>query len=360
MPLYINHLGISEANWGLLATFMAAGMVIFEWVWGILSDRGNRLIYTSVSLFVMTLIFPLYTNKEFIQFFFVFQIILGSFSVSMGPISRSVVSDYSSSDKLGFSMSLWSVFMTLGSMTGSLLGSYISQKWGFSYAFYVSSIISCCAVGFSILHYRLYGENLKRKNGNFLEEAKDGLQKIVFNPSIRLLLVIAVVSFMSQSVIWTFLPLFASLLINMSTLEIGLLTAIFSLTSLLSSIIIGKLSERIRKEPIIFAGFLCSSLFFFSYFLARTPLHIYLISIMIAICFSANPLVVASLSEIAPERHVGMTMGVYGSFEDLGMMIGPVLYGLIWTSFSPKHLFVFSGFVQMIGVLLILFLWKRS
>jgi MFS family permease len=72
MPLYINHLGISEANWGLLATFMAAGMVIFEWVWGILSDRGNRLIYTSVSLFVMTLIFPLYTNKEFIQFFFVF------------------------------------------------------------------------------------------------------------------------------------------------------------------------------------------------------------------------------------------------------------------------------------------------
>lgn len=358
MPLYINHLGIKESDWGLLATFMAAGMVVFEWIWGFLSDRGNRLIYTSVSLLVMTLLFPLYTNRGFIHIFFIFQILLGSFSVSMGPISRSLVSDYSYPEKIGLAMSLWSVFMTLGSMTGSLLGSYVTQRWGFSYAFYTSSLFSCCALVFSIFHYRRFTD-YQRNSNNFLEAAKDGFHKIVSNPSIRLLLIIAVVSFMSQSVIWSFLPLFASVLINMSTVEIGLMNAFFSLTSLLASITIGKLSERVRKEPIIFAGFLCSSLFFLSFYFAVTPLHTYLLSTLVAISFSANPLVVASLSELAPKEHIGMSMGIYGSFEDMGMMIGPALYGFIWALFSPRHMFLFSGVIQITGLVLVLFLWKR-
>jgi len=359
MPLYINHLGIKESDWGLLATFMAAGMVVFEWLWGFLSDRGNRLIYTSVSLLVMTLLFPLYTNRGFIHVFFIFQILLGSFSVSMGPISRSLVSDYSSPEKIGLAMSLWSVFMTLGSMIGSLLGSYIAQRWGFSYAFYTSSLLSCCALVFSVFHYRSFAD-YQRSVNNLLEAAKDGFHKIVLNPSIRLLLLIAVVSFMSQSVIWSFLPLFASVMVNMSTVEIGLMNAIFSFTGLLASITIGKLSEHVRKEPIIFAGFMSSSLFFLSFYLAVTPFHTYLLSTLIAVSFSVYPLVVASLSELAPKEHIGLSMGIYGSFEDMGMMIGPALYGLIWELFSPRHLFLFSGFIQITGTVLILFLWKKS
>ncbi len=116
MPLYINSLGISEQGWGLLVMAMAVGMVLFEWLWGALSDRGNRLVYGTVALAGMAVIFPLYTFQWLIPYFAVLQFIFGVFSITLGPITRSMVADYSTPGSLGMTMSLWSVFMTVGSM----------------------------------------------------------------------------------------------------------------------------------------------------------------------------------------------------------------------------------------------------
>jgi predicted MFS family arabinose efflux permease len=48
-----------------------------------------------------------------------------------------------------------------------------------------------------------------------------------------------------------------------------------------------------------------------------------------------------------------MAMGIYGSFEDLGLIVGPMLYGLIWEVYSPSHIFIASAVSLLISLVLI-------
>jgi predicted MFS family arabinose efflux permease len=140
----------------------------------------------------------------------------------------------------------------------------------------------------------------------------------------------------------------------MTTIEIGLLSAIISLTGLLASIVIGKFSYLIKKYMIVSLGFFIASIFIVSYFFIETKPLTYIVSIAVSIALSASPLMLAMLTELSPKEHLGMSMGIFGSFEDLGLMIGPAVYGLIWTNFQPGYIFVVSGIAQLISAFLCL------
>jgi DHA1 family bicyclomycin/chloramphenicol resistance-like MFS transporter len=146
MPLYIRSLGIGEKGWGVIAMFQAVGMVATEWLWGALLDRGPRMRYALFSLIVMSVLYPLYTFHSLFRYLLVIQVLFGSFSIIMGPISRAIVTDHSPRESIGFSMAIWSVTMTIGTMIGNIGGSYIADVFGFEKSFYLSSILSLLGV----------------------------------------------------------------------------------------------------------------------------------------------------------------------------------------------------------------------
>ena len=49
-PLYIRSLGFSIEEWGALVMVYAVSTFIFEWVWGVLSDRMDRRIFIALGL----------------------------------------------------------------------------------------------------------------------------------------------------------------------------------------------------------------------------------------------------------------------------------------------------------------------
>ncbi|HUS78650.1 MAG TPA: hypothetical protein VM050_08320, partial [Patescibacteria group bacterium] len=60
--------------------------------------------------------------------------------------------------------------------------------------------------------------------------------------------------------------------------------------------------------------------------------------------------VLATLSKVAPRELSGMAMGMYGSFEDLGLIIGPVIYGLIWNGYEPALIFPAAAVISLLGL----------
>jgi DHA1 family multidrug resistance protein-like MFS transporter len=254
---------------------------------------------------------------------------------------------------MGMSMSLWAVFMTVGTMVGSIVGAYIAETWGFHSTFYVSSILSVVGVAITALYMRRYREQEEKPRIRVWDAMKTGFSGLLSDKSVRLLMIVSGVTFMARTVIWTFLPLYVSILIDMSTLEIGFLTALTNLVLLVASVIVGKLSEKYSNENLTLAGFLLAALFFFAYFFAESAMHVYLISIMLSICLSVSPLLTAMISELSPSEHMGMSMGILGSFEDIGAMLGPAIFGMVWAALSPKYIFLVSGVAQLIGAILI-------
>ena len=353
MPLYIRSLGIGVTEWGLLVMSNALGMVLLEWFWGALSDRADRRIFMVISMIGMSTIFPLYTLKAMRPYFSVLQFSIGAFAVIMGPISRALVSDYSSARSIGMSMSLWSVVMTLGHMIGALTGSYVAQVWSFEQTFYLSSILSLIG-GLSVL-VALRGGGRRRPHleGGDLGILK-GLNTLLSRPSIRVLFAVAVFSFMGRSVTWSFLPLYASEEVGMSTVEVGMVFAVMSLTQLAAAPLFGRLSDRVGMKRLVTVGFALTSLMLLIYFFVETSFQLILVSIGVSAFLSVSPLLLAMLFEATPGRLRGMSMGVYGSFEDMGIMIGPPLYGLIWSIYAPGLAFVAGAVFQSLSILLIL------
>lgn len=352
MPLYIRSLGKGVMEWGMLVTSHAVGMVLLEWLWGTLSDRVDRRIFMVLSMIGMSVIFPLYTVKALLPYFSILQFSLGALAVTMAPISRALISDYSSARSIAMSMSLWLVAMTLGGAVGSLTGSYVAQVWSFEQTFYLSSILSligCLAVSITLRREGGHRPQMERGDSSIVK----GLKTLVSRPSTRGLFSIAVISFMARSGTWSFLPLYASEKVGMSTVEVGMVAAVMSLTQLAAAPLFGKLSYRVGRKRLVTVAFALASVMLLCYFYVETSLQLFLVSIGVSICLSASPLLLAMLSEATPGRLRGMSMGVYGTFEGIGLMIGPPIYSLIWSIHAPGFVFVASAAVQSLSFLLI-------
>ena len=145
MPLFVRSLGVSVSQWGLLSTFFAVGLICFEAFWGFMSDRVNRIRILIIAMIFMGAVLPMYTFEGLLPYFFVFQFLMGSFMVMVGPTTRAIIADHSPVNRVGFNVSLWSTCVSMGGILGPVIGGYISQSQGYSILFYVSSTILLAA-----------------------------------------------------------------------------------------------------------------------------------------------------------------------------------------------------------------------
>jgi MFS family permease len=170
----------------------------------------------------------------------------------------------------------------------------------------------------------------------------------------------AAFSFIGISLVRSFLPLYASEQINMSTVEIGILLSAMSLSQLSAIPLLGWLSDRFGRKRMAFAGFLLSSAVFMSYPLVQTSPQLMLVSIIVSVGLAASSLLLALVPEVTPRTLYGTAVGLYGSFEDLGIIVGPLLFGLVWVAYGPVFIFVASSLTQIVGALLVLAIHPRQ
>jgi hypothetical protein len=60
------------------------------------------------------------------------------------------------------------------------------------------------------------------------------------------------------------------------------------------------------------------------------------------------------IPDVAPERLYGTVIGLYGSFEDAGVILSPTVYGLIWSLYSPVSIFAAASLSSLFAALLLL------
>jgi DHA1 family multidrug resistance protein-like MFS transporter len=351
LPLYVESLGISVIGWSVLAAAFAVGMFLLEWVWGSLCDRTDRRLLMISSVLCMSVIFALYTLHSLVPLFIVLQLLSGAVGVIIGPTTRVYVTHDSPDKSIGLYASVWWAFHNLGRVVGPLLGTYIAQSWSFEYSFYTSSALSI-ALAFIIMVS--FPSDKKRQRAGNPSSIMRGLKVVLAQRSARLLLLSAVFSFMGLSVMRSFLPLYAAEQIKMSTVDVGVLFASVWGAQLFAMPLLGWVSDRFGKKRTVFLGFVLSSCLFLLYFLAGTSYQLLLVSVAVGVGLSGTSLLLAMVPDVAPNRMYGATVGVYGSFEDLGSITGPLIFGFVWSAFGPVFIFAASSITQLLGAVLIL------
>jgi len=139
-----------------------------------------------------------------------------------------------------------------------------------------------------------------------------------------------------------FVPIFAASL-GASFFEIGLISALFGLTSFLSSFIFGKAADINRLRPIVLIGLAVSGIAFFLQVFAYDALSLALSRALVGFCMSIYP---AALTVYI--YYQKGSIGKFTSFGSLGWMIGYLLAAVIE---NVHFLFILSSVFYFVAFL---------
>ena len=350
LPLYARSLGFSIEGWGLLVTVYAASTFIFEWMWGALSDRVDRRAFIAAGLLSGAALIYLYTLEAFAPLLYALQFVRGATFIMVGPAVKAMVSDLNSGG-IGLSMGLYSSVRRLGSVIGPVVGTLIAEAWSYQSALQVYAAVYVVGALLTAVIPRVDAPQAQGEDAGILEDAK-ALFRI---RRILVLFAVPVIVYMGNTVIGSYLPIYAQEIVGMSTVGVGALISVGNVAGLLTTPVFGWLADRHGKSSVVLACFLLSTAAMFGISLAGSPLQLTLSLVLFTMCFSPlTPLLLAMLSDATPGGLLGTSMGIYSTFENLGIVLTPPIYSFIWTGYAPSAIFVFGALTQMLGILLLL------
>ena len=341
MPLYARALGLDVANWGLLAMAMSAGLFM-EFVWGVVSDRVNKGYFILMALVLTSFIYPLYTMKAFLPLFIVLQFIFGAIQVIVGLTTRAVIAETSSGKSAGFNMSLWFFFATLGNIAGPIVGTFIAASYGYEYAFYTSMGIVWTAILFFLVMY-LRNKDHRAPASVARRPLFSGFEQLLRIPTLQKTCTLTLLAFLGCSVVASFLPIYATERVGMTTIAVGSMATIAATARLVATPLIGRISDRIDKRKLLFGVLALGCALFALFPFATDAIQLTLLAIGVSATFSFGVLSIAIHSSATPKEFSGMSLGLYGTFEDFGLMMGSLIFGFSWGAFGPPSVFVITA-----------------
>ena len=142
--------------------------------------------------------------------------------------------------------------------------------------------------------------------------------------------------------------------------ELGWLVSTYSLMQLICAPIWGVLSDRYGRKPILAIGVLGYTITLFLFGLAQSFLMLFLARSLSGILSSATmPTAMAYISENSPQEEKSKGMGQLGAMIGAGVIIGPLIGGLLSTDSLSLPFFVGSG-LAFLALLLVIFLLPES
>jgi len=162
-----------------------------------------------------------------------------------------------------------------------------------------------------------------------LEATKQVPQPTQAPASARLILFITVfIDLLGFGIVIPLLPMFASRL-GISFAGIGAIMAVYSLAQFIFAPILGRISDRIGRRPVIMLGLLGSSIGYLIYGFAGSFLGLFLSRAVHGACAATISTAQAYIADTTDESSRARGMGMIGAAFGLGFVIGPAIGGLL-------------------------------
>ncbi len=162
-----------------------------------------------------------------------------------------------------------------------------------------------------------------------LEATKQVPQATQPPASARLILFITVfVDLLGFGIVIPLLPMFATRL-GISFAGIGAIMAVYSLAQFIFAPILGRISDRIGRRPVIMLGLLGSSIGYLIYGFAGSFLGLFISRAVHGACAATISTAQAYIADTTDESNRARGMGMIGAAFGLGFVIGPAIGGLL-------------------------------
>jgi MFS family permease len=223
-----------------------------------------------------------------------------------------------------------------GALLGPFIGGYLVFASGFSSSFLTAGVFGCIAI---VMFYSLHLPSPPtrvhdNKLASVWAEMWKGFSIVARNRKVLITSSTDAAKMIANGALMAFLPLYG-VSVGLNAAEVGLLFTVQSLTSFISKPIMGRVSDRVGRQPLIFLGLLmCAATF------VCIP-HVTGLAVLLvlssgfgfgeAVVTSSSSAFVADSSEF---KTLGAGMGMQGTIGDIGHASGPLLAGVLIAQMS--------------------------
>ena len=360
LPLYLKErLGASAALVGAVVATFAAVETIFKTTWGSLADRVGRrpvivsgLLLSSTAPIIMTILRSAWL-------FIPLRLVDGMGSAALWPVAAASIADRAAGAQRATAMGALNMFFLSGLALGPALGLYVSAfLGGYTFGFYLASALLLTAAALAVLTFgdedghrsepAAHPDRSPARTGGFLRVARR-------SPRLFSMLLVAFVQMFGVGLLAPILAIYAHEVVRLSDQMIGTLFLVIVLAVALASVPGGRLADRVgRPRAVIWGMVLASAGMWLLPLASRDRLPILgLAALLLGASYAvSSPAWLALMSEAAPRGATGMTMGASETAQGAGLIIGPLIGGVLYDTLGPQTPFLASAALLTAGAVL--------
>jgi DHA1 family multidrug resistance protein-like MFS transporter len=342
LPLYVRQFGVSEFGAGLLFSVHAATRTLILPFIGRLSDRWERKRFLLVGILCYTLASVAYIPAGSLLSFILIMVVHGTATAVVHPVAMAYVGDMAPKGQEGTYSGYINTALLGGIAGGPLLGGAIKDFFSMQTNFLAMG-------GLSLFALLLMAAFLPRVEGG---KTKDHSATASLWSLFACRPIVGVACFrvgyaLTNALTWVFLPLLATHLLPLNTTQVGLLISANVMVSTFLQAPCGRLADRMNKAHLIGIGGLASALVLMAFPWATGFLQLLILNILVGAAYGvAFPSHVALAMENARGYGMGTVMSFLMLAHGVGMMIGPILFGVLASHFSLGSAFWGGGIIS--------------
>ena len=354
LPLYLTeHLNASVklvgavvAAFALVETFLKAG-------WGSVADRVGRrplivagLLLSSVAPLLMSVL----RNPVL---FVPLRLIDGAGSSALWPAASAIMADKTPRDQRATAMGTLNLFFLSGLAFGPALGLFVvGLTHSYATGFYLASgLMIAAAVWGSVAlrdaatpHLAPPVTAVGGDHGDDQSSHRSREGRAQFSPLLITMLGVAFVQMFGVGLLAPILAIYAKQVVGLSEQVIGILFLLGVLSVAIASVPAGQLADRWGKRKAVVWGMAIGSAGMWMLSISPRLDVLAVGAILLGIGYAlSSPAWHALVSELAPPGRIGFAMGAAQTAEGLGLVLGPLLGGVLWDAAGHVAPFVASA-----------------
>lgn len=347
LPFRFQALNFSIVQYGTALAVYAFGMLLTEGLWGAVAFRiGNRRMVLGLGTLVLALIVLLGLASTFDEFLVTLGL-FGALVIYPVPLMRWLALTAGGPGTGGRGTGRYGLFFGLGLIGGATLGPVLFVAAGFL-------IVSLVALASFLVAMILMG--LLPWQEARLPSRTPGLWRqlpAVFTRPFAIAATLVTLYFLAYTLTTNFLQYYSVDLFRGTPADAGYVIGAARATQLLAGLYLGHWVDRWgprRSAPfgfLLMVGGAAGTYFAHSFgeMVAGTLVF------ATGTGWLAATLLPLALEPV-PLAHQGVTVGVFGSFEDLGLLVGPVLISAFYASYGPRSIFPVVAGIALAGAMI--------
>lgn len=348
LALFAEHLGAGPERIGLIVSVSTLTGVLLKLPSGALSDIYGRRFLLRIGVVAFGLPPFLYLFITDLNSLTVLRFVHGLATAIFAPSALATVAELYR-ERRGAALGTYTACTQSGALLGPFIGGYLAHVAGFDFAFITAGVCGCIAIVlFYSLHLDVATPRVPQKGMRpLLAEMWKGFTIVAQNRKVLITSATDGAKMIANGALMAFLPLYG-LTVGLNPGEVGLLFSVQAGTSFFSKPIMGRVSDRVGRQPLIITGLLICA----ATFVCMPHVSIFAVLLLLSAGFGFGEAVVSSSSsafvaDSSEFKTLGAGMGMQGTIGDIGHASGPLLAGVLIANMSYAGAFTIIASLQI-------------